>query len=181
MCFTMVVVGLKCHISYPRNLTFFYKLCVTKVAHCAWTDGQNMAMKISQKIEKVQRRAARYVKNRHRNTSSVLDMLGTMNWRSLQDRRRDARLCMIYKIDRNLVAIKKDKCLIPPQRRTRQSHARAYQTLSCRTDQRKNSFFPRTVRDWNALPPDTTEAESLAAFKARVTKQNYLSEPEGSF
>ena len=123
-----------------------------------------------QKIEMVQRRAARYVKNRHRNTSSVSDMLGTMNWRSLQDRQRDARLCMLYKIDRNLVAIKKDKHLIPNQRRTRHSHAKAYQILSCRTDRRKNSFFPRTVRDWNVLPPDTTEAESLAAFKAQVTK-----------
>ena len=109
-----------------------------------------------QKIEMVQRRAAKYVKNRHRNTSSVSDMLDTINWRSLQDRRRDARLCMLYKIDRNLVAIKKDKRLIPPQRRTRHSHARAYQILSCRTDRRKNSFFPRTVCDWNALPPDTT-------------------------
>ena len=86
-----------------------------------------------QKIEMVQRRAARYVKNRHRKTSTVSDMLCTMNWRSLQDRRRDARLCMLYKIDRNLVAIKKDKHLIPPQRRTQHSHARAYQTLSCRS------------------------------------------------
>ena len=64
-----------------------------------------------QKLEMVQQRAARYVKNRHRNTSSVSDMLSTMNWRSLQDRRRDARLCMLYKPDRNLVAIMKDKRL----------------------------------------------------------------------
>ena len=129
--------------------------------------------KLIRKIEMVHRRAARYVKNRHPNTSSVSDMLCTMNWRiSKQDRRRDTRLCMLYKIDRNLVAIKKDKRLNPPQRRTRHSRARAYQTLSCRTNHRKNSFLPRTVRDWNALPPDTTEAESLAAFKAQVTKQN---------
>ena len=105
-----------------------------------------------QKIEMVQRRAATYVNNIHRYTSSVSDMLSTMNWRSLQDRRRDARLCMLYKIDRNLVAIKNDKRLMPPQRRTRQSHARARQTLSCRAYRRKNSIFPRTVRDWNALP-----------------------------
>ena len=120
-----------------------------------------------QKIEMVQRRAVRYVKNRHRNTSSVSDMLCTMIWRSLQDRRRDARLCMFYKIDRNLVAIKKDKRLIPPQRRTRHSNARAYQTLSCRTDPRKNSFFPRTVRDWNALPQTLLKQKSWPHSKPR--------------
>ena len=52
-----------------------------------------------------------YVKNRHRNTSIVSDMLSTLKWRGLQDRRRDARLCMMYKMDRRLVGIKKDKRL----------------------------------------------------------------------
>ena len=70
-----------------------------------------------QKLEMVQWRAARYVKSRHRITSSVSDMLSTMNWRSLQDR-RDARLCMLYKFDRNMVAIKKDMRLVSPKRRT---------------------------------------------------------------
>ena len=65
-----------------------------------------------QKLEMVQRRASRYVKNRHRNTSSVTDKLSTQKWRSLQDRRRDARLCMMYKVDRRLVAIEKDKWLV---------------------------------------------------------------------
>lgn len=123
-----------------------------------------------QKLEMVQRRAARYVKNRHRNASSVSDMLSSLHWRSLQERRRDARLCMMYKVDRRLVAIDKDKRLLPPKKRnTRHSHPRAYQVPSCKTERRKMSFFPRTVRDWNALPPATVEAESLDAFKAMVT------------
>ena len=110
-----------------------------------------------QKIEIVQRRAARYVKNRHRNTSSVSDMLCTIN----KTEKRDAWLCLLYKADRKLVAITKDKRPIQPKRRTRHSHARAYQALSCRTDRRKNSIFTRTVRDWNALLPYIKEIESL--------------------
>ena len=120
-----------------------------------------------QKLEMVQRRAARYVKNRHRNASSVTDMLSTLRWQSLQDRRRDARLCMMYKVGRRLVVIEKDKRLVPTKKKnTRHSHARAYQVLSCRTERRRMSFFTRTVRDWNALPQSTVEAESLDAFKA---------------
>ena len=118
-----------------------------------------------QKLEMVQQRAARYVTNIHRNSSSVSDMLYGLNWRSLQDRRKDARLCMLYKVDRRLVAIIKDRRLISPKRKTRNR----FQTIGCKTDRRKMSFFPRTVRDWYALPPDIQELDSLCAFKARVS------------
>jgi uncharacterized protein (UPF0305 family) len=45
-------------------------------------------------IERVQRRAARFVTNKYRNTSSVGNMLQHLEWRSLQDRRKDSRLNM---------------------------------------------------------------------------------------
>ena len=50
------------------------------------------------KLEKIQRKAARYVANRHRNTSSVSDMINNLEWRELANRRTDARLAMLYKI-----------------------------------------------------------------------------------
>ena len=46
----------------------------------------------------VKRRAERFVTMRQRNTSSVDDMLQHLSWRSLEDRRKDARLVIIYKI-----------------------------------------------------------------------------------
>jgi hypothetical protein len=45
-------------------------------------------------IERVQRRAARFVTNKYRNTSSVGNMLQHLEWRSLQDCRKDSRLNM---------------------------------------------------------------------------------------
>ena len=63
------------------------------------------------KLEMIQRRAARYALHRHCNTSSVTDMLQTLNWRSLESRRKDMCLCMMFKIDRGLVAISKDSRL----------------------------------------------------------------------
>ena len=79
------------------------------------------------------------------------------------------RLCMVYKIDRGLVAIRKEERLILPRRTTRHSHSRAFQTITCRTEKRQMSFFPRSVRDWNALPPDIPDLETLEAFKASVS------------
>ena len=50
------------------------------------------------KIEKVQRRAARWVSNGYSSYSSVTDMLSNLGWRSLENRRTDTRLSMFYKI-----------------------------------------------------------------------------------
>ena len=82
-------------------------------------------------------------------------------------------LCMMFKIDRELVAISTDSRLIPQKRPTRHSHSRAFRTITCRTEKRKRSFFPRTVRDWNALPPDIPDLDTLEAFNASVSGLTY--------
>ena len=120
------------------------------------------------KIEAVQRRAARYVISNFHNRSSVSNMLLRLKWKPLAKRRKDARLMMMYKIDRELVAIRKENRLIPPNRFSRNAHSRSFQLQACRIDSRKMSFFPRTVRDWNALPPDIVELDTPEAFKARI-------------
>ena len=50
------------------------------------------------RIEMVQRRAATYVTNSHNNRSSVNQMLEHLEWKSMEQRRKDARLTMMYKI-----------------------------------------------------------------------------------
>jgi hypothetical protein len=75
---------------------------------------------------------------------------------------------MLYKIDRELVAINKENRLILTGRKTRQAHNRSFQIPSSRIDTRKISFFPRAVRDWNLLAPDIVEMDIPEAFKARI-------------
>ena len=59
-------------------------------------------------LEMVQLRAARNVKNDHRQTSSVTQMLKDLGWESLADRRRDLRLILLYKIVNHLAAVTVD-------------------------------------------------------------------------
>ena len=59
----------------------------------------------NKKIEFVQRRAARWVSNDYSTQSSVKAMCGNLGWRSLENRRIDARHTMFYKIVYGLVAI----------------------------------------------------------------------------
>jgi len=37
----------------------------------------------------------------------------------------------------------------------------------------KGSFFLRTIREWNALPPDIVAAKTPEVFKAQVSKTKY--------
>ena len=51
-----------------------------------------------EKIETVQRRAARYVLHRYHNTLSVTIMLATLRWSSLEEHRKQQRVVMLYKM-----------------------------------------------------------------------------------
>ena len=58
------------------------------------------------RLGSVQHRAARFLLNRHRITSSVGEMLQSLNWSSLEQWRRTSRLAMLYNIDNGLVQLK---------------------------------------------------------------------------
>ena len=70
-------------------------------ASSVWSPHTDIAI---QQIEKVQRRAARWVKRDYSRTSSVTAMLQSLNWRRLDLRRIDNRLSVMYKITHDLVA-----------------------------------------------------------------------------
>ena len=123
----------------------------------------------------VQRRAARYVLNRFHNTSSVTGMVNTLGWRSLEYRRLDASLCLFYKIVNGLVLIPADHYFIPLTRSSRLHHPLAYQIPNSNSNYHKFSFFPRTIRIWNALPQSYVFAPSYETYKSQIQTLNYLS------
>ena len=103
--------SLKLKISYffPSNFTF-YKWCVTKVAYCiVWSPHTDLDIN---KLESVQRRAARWVTRDYQYTSSLSTMLQDLNWRTLDQRRIDSRLVLLYKVTYDLVAIPASDYLI---------------------------------------------------------------------
>ena len=58
---------------------------------------------------------------------------------------------MLYKGLNGKASIPTDD-LDPKTRRGRNQHSKAFQTPIANTDVYKGSFFPQTIRDWNALP-----------------------------
>ena len=59
----------------------------------------------TRQLENKQRRAARWTTSYYDTKSSVSVMLNQLVWRSLEQRRADARLCLFYKIVYGLVAV----------------------------------------------------------------------------
>ena len=60
--------------------------------------------------------------------------------------------------------------LIPKTRRCRNQHSMALQTPIANTDVYKGSFFPQTIRDWNALPDSLiSSAEDAEDCVAKFT------------
>ena len=89
-----------------------------------------------------------------------------LDWRSLEQRRVDSRLTILYKIKNHLVAICENLYL------QRGTGRREYQYSQLRADKdyTRFSFFPRTVIQWNQLPSQICLAESLDSFKTQVVR-----------
>ena len=76
---------------------------------------------------------------------------------------------MLYKINSRLAAA---KCPLLKQltQGARRTHTSTFERIPCCADYHINSFFPRMVKDWNTLPPETVSAPSFGAFISRVAK-----------
>ena len=96
-------------------------------------------------VEMVQRRSARFVTNRYRNTSSVTVMLDYLGWESHETRRSKLQLIVLYKIVHGLIDIPPTDYLTQTNSRTRLAHKYKYKQYSTSTDCFKWSFFRRTA------------------------------------
>ena len=132
-------------------------------ASCVWDP-----LEKTNKIEMVQRRGARFVKHWYHNRSSVTELPEDLKWKSLETRRKESYLTMMYKIINQQVTVDPDKHLMKPQKQYRSPNTNSYVVPHASTTSRQQSFFPRTIRDWNQLPLSIKKSGSVLAFKAQL-------------
>ena len=130
-------------------------------ASCAW-DSESSSL--TNQIEMVQRRAARFILNRYSPLESVTDMLNELKLLDLQTRRKNARLCLLYKINRGLTPMVLPSQLKIKSEQRRTDNGFSYEHFANQHEPLFSSFFPRTVRDWNSLHPKLVSLGSLDAF-----------------
>jgi len=122
----------------------------------------------SDRIEAVQRRAARFCMKDYRRLSSPSEMIIRLGWTELARRREHARLILLYKLCHSLLNINSSLYLTPITRPTRHSHPYSYQRPTSTKNYRALSYFPRTIQQWNGLPANLVTAPSVEAFSARL-------------
>ena len=82
------------------------------------------------KLEKVQRRATRWIQSDYSRTTSVTSLLSYIDISTLEQRRQSSRLVLLYKIINNLLPISIPTYYQHTQFHTRQHHTQVVITLS---------------------------------------------------
>ena len=129
-------------------------------------------------LERVQRRAARFVKNDYKiyneqndEYTSVTKMMQELGWKNLEERRRDIRLAILYKITHNQTNIPTVDIIepLPNHNGTRlQTTQNKFKLITSTINSHKFSFFPRTIRDWNDLPSPMVDCNTIESFKRKL-------------
>ena len=98
------------------------------------------------------------------------EMLNTMNWQTLQERRLRTRLMMFHKVINENIAIPTHNILHQSQSMTRSSRKDSYRQIQCNKDSHKCSFFCQTIKDWtHKLSPDIAKNTTTESFKGALT------------
>ena len=119
-------------------------------------------------LEKIQRRAARFVTNNHDRQTNCNDLLKDLGWAPLRERRAKSKVTMLFKARNNLLCIPLNH-LKENKNRTRAASCGDYAIQASKTTAHLHSFYPSTVRLWNSIPNPIRHSASVQTFKKSIS------------
>ena len=154
----------------PNNIKAkCYKTLIRPIVEYASSVWDPITKKNIQKLEMVQRRAARFVMGNYKTTDSVTNMLQQLEWQTLKTRREQAKLAMLYRTHHQLITISTVNLLPATTRTKTRGHSHRFTIPRSNVKCHEQSFFPSTIRLWNTLPPVIVNANDLDTFKSRLS------------
>ena len=158
--------------SHKHSIHSYFALVRPQLEYAAAVWSPSLDKDIAQ-LEKVNRRAARFVCNNYHRTASVTAMMEELGWEKQEDRRHKSRLCLMYKIIHNHVCISlseftTESNTVITSITTRSSHLMNLPVPYARTDIYKFSFGPHTCTIWNKLPHHIKDIKSFETFKMTI-------------
>src|SRR5207249_7105956 len=179
-------LGWKCHIESVekrvRRLLYyigrFFKLApvdvrvllynqlvlpVIEYAGAVWDPWQDGLMR---RLEALQRLAARVVTQDWSRDTCITNVVAGLGWAPLEVRRQERRLLGVYKILNHQTILSPDDFCAPAAYLARADHHQKLHVPFSPTNRHMNSFFPRTIRDWNELDTTTVNAITASQFSA---------------
>ena len=116
-------------------------------------------------LEGIQNRAVRLIFKNYSRDSCITSLRQSIGLPTLQTRRKENRLLLMYKIFNNLTILDKDKFLFPANYIARGDHDFKLRRVLCVCDYFLESFFSKTVKDWNLLHKSIVHSVNISAFK----------------
>ena len=98
-------------------------------------------------------------------------MFHALNLEPLEERRRQERLTLLYKILNGAVAVPPDELGIHQNPRATRGLSTKMKLLvpSCTKTAKSTHFVSRTIPQWNKLPDTTTAADTVPRFKSQLS------------
>ena len=156
----------QCSKSIKENLYHAFIQPHLEYASSAWNPGTECNQKT---LQKVQRRAARFVQGNFRRRSSVTEMLKDLGWNSIESRRQTQRLTTLHKMFNDIIDIDQDQYIKPkPEREARRGNDMQFTEFQCSSTPFVESFFPESIRLWNTLPQHVIDTVSSQTFKVSI-------------
>ena len=117
----------------------------------------------SDKLEMINKRAARFVTGNHIRTHGETSRnMRTLGWTPLSERRAKIKLVMLQRIKTNEIEITSDDLKLTDCPRFPMNYQR---TQSSTVDSHLHSFFPSTIRLWNSVPTQIKSSTTVTGFK----------------
>ena len=108
--------------------------------------------------------------NNYDKYASVTDMIKCLRWPTLEKRRNEQRILMLFKIVNQQVEIHSEGILIPNNVHTR-GHNNKFRQLQTRLyTMLSGILFPDTIKLWNKLPDYLANLHDLISFREDITK-----------
>ena len=126
---------------------------------------------LQNKLERVQRRAARFVTNNYHNyeVGSMTKILEDLKLTPLRSRRKQNKVILLFKGLHAGTRIPLHD-LKPPNRRTKNMNNQHFLQMHTRTNIFKFSFFPETIKLWNKIPNSILDISNLEIETEPVVK-----------
>ena len=146
---------------------------VLEYANVVW---DNCTHYEKEELEKIQNEAARIVTGTTK-LVSIHALYEEIGWDTLDSRRRKHKLTLFYKMYTNQTPPYLST-LVPPSVNTFSEYSlrnsNDTQTVHARTTLYYNSFLPSTVREWNNLPLECRNSESVNSFKRSINESSVI-------
>lgn len=149
-----------------ETLYFMHVRSILDYACVVWDPHQEYLI---ERLEKLQNQAARFVTNKYDPFASISAIKATLNWEPLQFRRIKLRLKFFHCIYYNRTGIDKKRYLLEPNYISlRHDNPKKVREYSHSTNILANSFFPKTISDWNMLSEELVSLQNNDLFFSRL-------------